>query len=51
MADRGCAVAGYDNDQAEVEALRQESRERDVRGAAGFVSSSQVQKCCTPWPV
>ena len=33
MADHGCAVAGYDEDQAKVEALRQESKERDVRGA------------------
>jgi 6-phosphogluconate dehydrogenase len=34
MADHGCAVAGYDKDAAKVEALRQESKERDVRGAA-----------------
>jgi 6-phosphogluconate dehydrogenase len=32
MADHGYAVAGYDNDQAQVEALRQESKERDIRG-------------------
>ena len=25
MADHGCAVAGYDRDQAKVEALRKES--------------------------
>jgi 6-phosphogluconate dehydrogenase len=34
MADHGCAVAGYDKDQAKVEALRKESKERDVRSAA-----------------
>jgi 6-phosphogluconate dehydrogenase len=40
MADHGCAVAGYDKDAAKVEALRQESKEHDVRGAAdikGFI--------------
>jgi 6-phosphogluconate dehydrogenase len=34
MADQGFSVAGYDNDAAKVEALRKESKERDVRGAA-----------------
>src|ERR1035441_9774177 len=34
MADHGFSVAGYDKDAAKVEALRQESKERDVRGAA-----------------
>ena len=33
MAGHGFTVAGYDKDQAKVEALRQESKERDVRGA------------------
>jgi 6-phosphogluconate dehydrogenase len=33
MADHGFSVAGYDKDAAKVEALRQESKERDVRGA------------------
>ncbi|MGA3019443.1 MAG: NADP-dependent phosphogluconate dehydrogenase [Bryobacteraceae bacterium] len=33
MAEHGYAVAGYDKDQAKVEALRQESKGRDVRGA------------------
>ncbi len=28
LADHGCAVAGYDQNQAKVEALRQESKER-----------------------
>jgi 6-phosphogluconate dehydrogenase len=36
MAGHGFSVAGYDKDQAKVEALRQESRERDVRGAANI---------------
>ena len=36
MADHGFTVAGYDKDQAQVEALRQESKERDVRGAEGI---------------
>ncbi|MBU4234184.1 MAG: NAD(P)-binding domain-containing protein [Desulfobacterales bacterium] len=27
LADHGCAVAGYDQDQAKVEALRQELKE------------------------
>jgi 6-phosphogluconate dehydrogenase len=34
MADHGFSVAGYDKDQAKVEALRRESRQRDARGAA-----------------
>jgi len=34
MTDHGFSVAGYDRDQAKVEALRKESKERDVRGAA-----------------
>jgi 6-phosphogluconate dehydrogenase len=34
MADHGFSVAGYDKDAAKVEALRQESKKRDVRGAA-----------------
>ena len=33
MADHGFSVAGYDQDRAKVEALRQEAKERDVRGA------------------
>jgi 6-phosphogluconate dehydrogenase len=33
MADHGCAVAGYDKDQAKVEARRKESAERNIRGA------------------
>ena len=33
MADHGYSVAGYDKDQARIEALRQESTNRDVRGA------------------
>jgi 6-phosphogluconate dehydrogenase len=33
MADHGFAVAGYDKDQTKVEALRQESEGRNVRGA------------------
>ena len=36
MADHGFGVAGYDKDQSKVEALRQESKERDVRGAANI---------------
>ena len=34
MADHGFSVAGYDKDAGKVEALRQESKERDVRSAA-----------------
>ena len=37
MADHGCAVAGYDKDQAKVEALRKESAERNIRGAANIL--------------
>jgi 6-phosphogluconate dehydrogenase len=33
MADHGFPVAGYDKDPKQVEALHQESKERDVRGA------------------
>jgi 6-phosphogluconate dehydrogenase (decarboxylating) len=33
MADHGFSVAGYDKDAAKVEALRQEAKEGDVRGA------------------
>lgn len=33
MAGHGFSVAGYDKDAAKVEALRQESKERDIRGA------------------
>jgi len=33
MADHGFSVAGYDKDVAKVEALRQESKKGDVRGA------------------
>ena len=39
MAGHGFAVAGYDKDQAAVEALRQESTDRDLRGAEGLRSS------------
>ena len=37
MADHGFAVAGYDKDQAKVEALRKESAERNIRGAANIL--------------
>ncbi len=37
MADHGCAVAGYDKNQTKVEALRQESKERDVRGTTNIL--------------
>jgi len=37
MADHGCAVAGYDKDPAKVEALRKESAERNIRGAANIL--------------
>jgi 6-phosphogluconate dehydrogenase len=33
MADHGFSAAGYDKDQAKVEALRQEAQQRDARGA------------------
>jgi 6-phosphogluconate dehydrogenase len=36
MADHGFPVAGYDMDLAKVEALRQESKQREVRGAANI---------------
>ncbi len=34
MADQGFSVAGYDKDQTKVAALRNEAKQRDVRGAA-----------------
>ena len=34
MADHGFSVAGYDKDASKIEALRQESKEPDVRAAA-----------------
>ena len=34
MADHGFSVAGYDKDQAKVEALRREAQQRDARAAA-----------------
>jgi 6-phosphogluconate dehydrogenase len=37
MADHGFSAAGYDNDAAKVEALRKESAERKVSGAANIV--------------
>jgi 6-phosphogluconate dehydrogenase len=37
MADHGCAVAGYDKDQTKVEALRKQSAERKICGAANVV--------------
>lgn len=36
MADHGYAAAGYDKDQAQVEAMRRESKERNVRAAANI---------------
>ena len=36
MADHGFSVAGYDMDLAKVEAPRQESKQREVRGAANI---------------
>jgi 6-phosphogluconate dehydrogenase len=33
MADHGFSVAGYDKDVSKVAALRQEARQRDIRGA------------------
>ncbi|MCC7202210.1 MAG: NADP-dependent phosphogluconate dehydrogenase [Nitrospirae bacterium] len=36
MADHGFQVAGYDKDPLKVEALRQESKERDICGAANI---------------
>jgi 6-phosphogluconate dehydrogenase len=36
MADHGFAVAGYDKDPAKAEALRRESKARDVHGANGI---------------
>jgi 6-phosphogluconate dehydrogenase len=36
MADHGFPVAGYDKDQTKVEALRTESSERNIRGAANI---------------
>ena len=37
MADHGFSTAGYDKDAVKVEALRQESMEHDVRGAANIL--------------
>jgi 6-phosphogluconate dehydrogenase len=37
MADHGFSAAGYDNDAAKVEALRKESAERKVSGAANII--------------
>jgi 6-phosphogluconate dehydrogenase len=37
MADHGFSVVGYDKDAAKVEALRKESAERNIRGAANIV--------------
>jgi 6-phosphogluconate dehydrogenase len=34
MADHGHSVAGYDKDATKVAALRQETEDRDIRGAA-----------------
>src|ERR1017187_3475911 len=34
IAGHGHSVAGYDKDQSKVEALRQEAKQRDARGAA-----------------
>jgi 6-phosphogluconate dehydrogenase len=34
MADHGFSVAGYDKDPSKVEALRNESAERGIQGAA-----------------
>ena len=36
MADHGFSVAGYDKDPTKVEALRKESAERNIRGAANI---------------
>lgn len=36
MADQGFAVAGYDKDPGTIEALRQESKEHDIHGAANI---------------
>ncbi len=46
MADRGYAVAGYDKDQSKVEAMRQESTECDVRGAANIQEFARL--LCRP---
>jgi 6-phosphogluconate dehydrogenase len=37
MADHGFSVAGYDKDQAKVEALRKESAQRNIGGAANVL--------------
>jgi 6-phosphogluconate dehydrogenase len=37
MADHGFSVTGYDKDPVKVAALRQESKERDVHGAADIM--------------
>jgi hypothetical protein len=36
MADHDFLAAGYDKDQAKVEALREKSKERDVRAAVNI---------------
>lgn len=36
MSDRGFSTAGYDKDHAKVEALREESNDRPVSGAANM---------------
>jgi 6-phosphogluconate dehydrogenase len=41
-ASHGCAVAGHDKDRAKVEALRQESEERDARGAESIQESARL---------
>ena len=37
MADHGFSVAGYDKDQSKVEALRKESAEGNISGAANIL--------------
>ena len=34
MADQGYSVAGYDKDRSKVDALREEAKQRDIKGAA-----------------
>ena len=36
MADHGFSVAGYDKDPTKVDALREESAKRNIRGAANI---------------
>lgn len=45
MAEHGFAVAGYDKDPAKFAALRQESKEREVRGAAGDNTARVIPHC------